>query len=226
MLGETPGKMKNIYVPNYVIFDLETTGVSPAYDEVVEISAIKVINGVVTDEFSTLVNPDRSIPYSASEINGITDAMVKDAPRFEEALKDFIDFAGDLTLVGHNINSFDMKFIWRDTVRYFGQTIANDYADTLSIARAYLPGLGHYTLSDLARYYGVDPSGAHRALCDCRMDQVIYECLAKEMEQPSEAAKRVKKCPQCGSIMKLRNGKFGEFWGCSGYPACKYTLKK
>ncbi len=226
MLGQTPGKMKNIYVPDYVIFDLETTGVSPEYDEVIEISAIKVINGAVTEEFSTLVNPGRSIPYSASEVNGITDDMVKDAPKFDKALKDFIDFAGDLMLVGHNINSFDMKFIWRDAMKYFGQTIANDYADTLSIARAYLPGLGHYTLSDLARRYGIDPSGAHRALSDCRMDQALYECLGKEIECPSEAAKLVRKCPQCGSIMKLRSGKFGEFWGCTGYPECRYTQKK
>ena len=109
MLAEKAGnKLKNQYVPDYVIFDLETTGISPRNDEVIEISAIKVVGGKIVEEFSTLVNPLRPIPFQATSVNGITDDMVKDAPTFDVVLKDFIDFAGDMILVGHNIHAFDI----------------------------------------------------------------------------------------------------------------------
>lgn len=223
MLANKPGKKLNTYVSDYVIYDLETTGTSSANDRVVEISAVKVRNGQVDSEFSTLVNPEMPIPFFASEVNGITDDMVADAPVFEVALKDFLDFIGDDVLVGHNIHTFDMKFIYRDVERYFGKTISNDYIDTLQIARAYLPQLSCHKLTALAEHYGINPDGAHRALNDCRMNQQIFELLGKEMKNPSAAAKAVPKCPKCGSVLKKRNGKFGEFWGCSGYPDCKYT---
>lgn len=223
MLSNRSGKKLNDYVSDYVIFDLETTGTSCTTDEVVEISAIKVVDGKVVEEFSTLVNPQMPIPYWATEVNGITDAMVADSPTFDVALSDFLEFIGDMILVGHNIHTFDMKFICRDAQKYFGKTIGNDYVDTLPIARLYLPQLGHHTLSDLADYYGISSDGAHRALFDCRMNQQIFERLAEEMKNPSEEAKKVKKCPRCGNPLKLRNGKFGEFWGCTGYPDCKYT---
>ena len=170
-LSSKPGKKLNTYTSDYVIFDLETTGTSCQSDEVVEISAVKVVSGEIVDEFSTLVNPSMPIPYYASEVNGITDDMVADSPIFEDALRDFLEFAGDAVLVGHNIHTFDMKFIQRDAQRYFGKSIGNDYIDTLQLARAYLPQLSHHRLVDLADYYGIDAEGAHRALNDCRMNQ-------------------------------------------------------
>ncbi len=223
MLSSNMGKKLNKYISDYVVFDLETTGTSCQSDEVVEISAVKVQKGEVVEEFSTLVNPGMPIPFWATDVNGITDEMVQDAPTFDIALKDFLDFAGDMILVGHNIHTFDMKFVCRDAMKYFGKTIENDYIDTLPLARMYLPELDHHTLSDLAYHYGIDSNGAHRALYDCRMNQQIFEKLGEEMKHPSEAAMQVKKCPRCGSALKLRNGKFGEFWGCTSYPDCKYT---
>ena len=222
-LSSKPGKKLNTYTSDYVIFDLETTGTSCQSDEVVEISAVKVVSGEIVDEFSTLVNPSMPIPYYASEVNGITDDMVADSPTFEDALRDFLEFAGDAVLVGHNIHTFDMKFIQRDAQRYFGKSIGNDYIDTLQLARAYLPQLSHHRLVDLADYYGIDAEGAHRALNDCRMNQQVFEKLRLEMENPSDAAKKVKKCPRCGNILRKRSGMYGEFWGCMSYPECKYT---
>ena len=223
MLSRKPGKKLNTYVSDYVVFDLETTGVSCNSDDVVEISAIKVIGGEVVDEFTTLVNPGRPIPYHASEVNGITDDMVKDSPFFEEVLFDFLEFVGDSVLVGHNIHTFDMKFLYRDAERFWGETIGNDYIDTLQVARIYLPQLSHYKLVDLAKYYGISTVGAHRALNDCRMNQIVFEQLAKEMANPSEDAKAVKKCPKCGNVLRKRKGRYGEFWGCMSYPGCTYT---
>ena len=180
MLSDVPGNKLNIYTDDYCIFDLETTGISPKKDEVIEISAIKVKGGEVVDEFSTLVNPGIPIPYRASMVNGIYDDMVADAPSMEEALADFSDFVEDMILIGHNIHVFDMKFIWRDARKYFGKTIGNDYIDTLPIAYRNLPGLPHHTLIALAEHYNISSDGAHRALNDCRMNQQVYEYLKKE----------------------------------------------
>ena len=94
------GTQKTKYTPDYVVFDLETTGISRVYDEVVEISAVKVRGGKVVDEFSTLVNPGRHIPSGASQVNGITDQMVAYAPRFVKVLQEFLDFTEGYPLVG------------------------------------------------------------------------------------------------------------------------------
>ena len=208
------------YVSNYVVFDLETTGISYINDEVIEISAIKVHNHEVVSEFATLVNPKCAIPYSATQVNGITDDMVKDAPVFETALGDFLEFAGDYVLVGHNIHAFDMKFIYRDCTRYFEKIPDNDYIDTLKLARVCLPQLKSHKLTDIADYYGISTMGAHRAASDCHMNRMVYECLGQAI---SQNASHIKKCPKCGQLMIKRNGKFGMFWGCDGYPNCRYT---
>lgn len=221
MLEAVKGKRISEYVSDYVVFDLETTGTSATTDDVVEISAVKVCKGNVVDEFSTLVNPQRAIPFYASQVNGITDDMVIDAPVFEEALKSFLEFAEDAVLVGHNIHTFDMKFIYRDAEKYWGKTISNNYIDTLSLARRRLPKLEHHKLVDLAEHYGVSSEGAHRALNDCRMNQVVYEKLMQESETPDTTGLKI--CPCCGLRMREKSGRYGGFWGCSGYPECRYT---
>ncbi len=183
-MAEGQGKLLKKYIPDYVVFDLETTGVSPKYDAVIEISAVKVKDGKAVEEFTTLVNPRRKIPPGASRVNGITDEMVEEAPFFEDVLKKFLEFAGDSVLVGHNIAHFDMKFLYRDAKRFYDQMISNDYVDTLVLARKYLPAQQRHRLVDLAEYYGISPEGAHRALNDCRMNQQVYERLAEEMKDP------------------------------------------
>lgn len=209
------GTQKTKYTPDYVVFDLETTGISRVYDEVVEISAVKVRGGKVVDEFSTLVNPGRHIPSGASQVNGITDQMVAYAPRFVKVLQEFLDFTEGYPLVGHNIASFDMKFICRDAEKYYGSVPVNDYVDTLPLARKHLPNLSHHKLTDLASYYGLTTDGAHRALNDCRMNQQVYECMVKEMREArtGKSASSENKAPERNpavpekpkhSTMKLR----------------------
>ena len=209
------GTQKTKYTPDYVVFDLETTGISRVYDEVVEISAVKVRGGKVVDEFSTLVNPGRHIPLGASQVNGITDQMVAYAPRFVKVLQEFLDFTEGYPLVGHNIASFDMKFICRDAEKYYGSVPVNDYIDTLPLARKHLPNLSHHKLTDLASYYGLTTDGAHRALNDCRMNQQVYECMVKEMREArtGKSASSENKAPERNpavpekpkhSTMKLR----------------------
>ena len=211
------------YINDYVIFDLETTGLDADVDAIIEISALKVKDGEIVEEYSTLVNPEMHIPYDASCVNGIVDDMVKDAPMIEEALKGFIAFIGNDVLVGQNIKRFDLKFIQRDAVRFFGKPVANEYVDTLFLAQRYLPELGSHSLEALADYYNISYEGAHRALADCHINKKVYDSLAKEIANPSEAAKKVPVCPCCGNILKKRTSKYGEFWGCAGFPDCRFT---
>ena len=225
MSDSNKGKQIWRYVPDYVLYDLETTGVSCSLDEVIEISALKVRNGVVVDEFNELVNPGRPIPESASMVNNITDQMVANAPSFGEILPSFVSFIGDDVLVGHNINTFDMKFLYRDCDRFLGKTLTNDYVDTLTIAKVVFPDWKHRRLSDLADYFGISAEGAHRALADCKMNQKVFELLGKELDGKGTLGIKpeVKLCVVCKQPMQRRSGRYGEFWGCTGFPDCRYT---
>lgn len=220
MLGINCGKKLEKYVPDYVVFDLETTGISPVSDEIIEIAALKVLNGYVVEEFSTLVNPLRLIPYSASMVNGITDEMVAEAPALENVFPDFLDFVGDSILIGHNIHTFDLKFLYKAADNFYGKTLNNDYIDTLVLSKICLPGLPRRRLVDLASYYHISSDGAHRALNDCHMNQQVFEALGKEIQTGRISIRR---CPRCGQMLQKRNGRYGEFWGCTGYPGCRYT---
>lgn len=218
MEEQRKGKRLVKYVADYVVFDLETTGTNIISDGIIEISAVKVRKGSITDTFSTLVNPGRSIPYYATAVNGITDEMVAGAPDIKEALEDFLKFVGEDILVGHNIQSFDLKFIYREAMELFSMEVANDYIDTLYMSRSCLPQLKHHKLVDIAEHFQISSEGAHRALNDCMMNQKCFEALAAIQKNI-----KIEICPRCGGEMKRRNGKFGEFLGCSNFPGCRYT---
>ncbi|MBR1797404.1 MAG: 3'-5' exonuclease [Clostridiales bacterium] len=168
---------------DYVLFDLETTGLYPETDEVIEIAALRVAGGEVVSEFSTLVDPGIHIPYVASRVNGITDDMVKGAPPMDRVLREFVDFVGDSVLMGHNIVRFDMRFIQKDACKYLGCKIGNELADTLMIARSLLPELPSRSLASLAQHYNVSYAGAHRALADCYINKKVYDCMMRDMRR-------------------------------------------
>lgn len=213
------GKILNIYVPDYVVFDIETTGISIQKDKIIELSAVKVKEGKVVEEFSSLVNPRQPIPFEAYKVNGISDEMVAGEPFLEEVLPKFLDFTKNEIVVGHNIASFDTNFIYDAAYELFGHEFQNDYIDTLKMARARLPMLSHHKLSDVANYFSIDVMGAHRALNDCMINYQCFEALGKLKVEEKDI------CPQCGSPLVKRNGKFGAFYGCSSYPGCKFTRR-
>lgn len=221
-MDQDKGKRLNQYRKDYVVFDLETTGISWQRDEIIEISAIRVQNRRPSAQYSTLVNPQRHIPAAASRVNNITDGMVKDAPLLPEAMEGFLHFIQDSVLVGHNIHTFDMKFISQAAMRLYGTEIGNDYIDTLFLARQCLPQLSHHKLSDVAEHFGISTSGAHRALQDCIMNQQCYEKLG-ELLQAKSAEEPAVLCPKCGAGMVRRKGMYGEFYGCSSFPGCRGT---
>lgn len=162
---------------NYIVFDLETTGLS-RYDEIIEVGALKVQGGEVQDTFATLVRPRCPIQPAASMINGITDSMVRNAPFIEEVLPDFFGFAGEMLVVGHNITTFDLPFIRRFAGRE-GAFFAQTYIDTLALAKERLPRLGSYSLSNLCSFWGINPQSQHRALGDCLSTN---ECFLRLMD--------------------------------------------
>ena len=132
----------------YVVFDLETTGFSPIKDKIIEIGAVKVERGKITERFSTFVNPKVPIPFQITQLTSITDQMVMDAPGIETVLPKFLTFVGDAVLVAHNA-SFDVGFI-EQNCRY--QDIIPDFTsvDTVAMARILLPTLSKFKLNVVA----------------------------------------------------------------------------
>lgn len=223
MKHRNKGKRLASFIGDYVVFDLETTGINQETDAIIEISAVKVRNHEVIEEFSTLVNPGRRIPKAATAVNGITDDMVEDAPDISTAMREFLNFIGESVLVGHNIHTFDTNFAYDAALDSLGRELTNDYIDTLYMARRCLPELSHHKLTDISAHFCIETEGAHRALCDCRMNQRCYEEMGKLMQTKNIQEEKVQNCPQCGNELVLRNGKYGMFYGCSGYPGCRFT---
>nr|WP_288723308.1 PolC-type DNA polymerase III [uncultured Sellimonas sp.] len=156
----------------YVVFDLETTGFSPIQDKIIEIGAVKVENGQITEKFSTFVNPKIPIPFEITKLTGITDEMVVDAKPIEEVLPEFLGFIKDAVLVAHNAG-FDVSFI-EQNCRY--QNIKPDFAsvDTVALARVLLPTLSKYKLNVVAKALNISLENHHRAVDDAGATAEIF----------------------------------------------------
>lgn len=161
---------------DFTCFDLETTGLSIYNAEIIEIAAVKVRNWKITECFTSFVKPNSPIPCNITNITGITNSDVADAPEIYEVLPDFLDFIGDDILVGHNIARFDMPII-RRFAKEQNLSIDNDYIDTLELSRSVLPNLKSHTNENLCNYYGVINEEAHRALSDSKATAEVYKSL-------------------------------------------------
>lgn len=156
----------------FVAFDVETTGLSPRADRIVEIGAVLFVEGKPADEFSTLVNPLIRIPASATAINHITNDMLAAAPGEGEVYPKLLKFLGDVTegktfLCAHNAR-FDMDFLC-NTLTRLGYSASIRYVDTLNLSRKYIKGLENYKLGTLEQYFGLINVDAHRAASDAEM---------------------------------------------------------
>ncbi|MDF2544396.1 MAG: exonuclease, polymerase epsilon subunit family [Herbinix sp.] len=172
------GKRKDEFLTNYVLFDLETTGLSKE-DEIIEIGAIKVVDGKEIATFEELIKPNNPIPPFATIINGITNDMVKDARNISEVLVDFLAFIEGFSLVGHNISSFDIPFLNRKLKENMYAEIDNDYVDTQNYAKYRINDIEDYKLGTICKYFDINILDAHRAFADCRMNKECYERLAQ-----------------------------------------------
>ena len=176
------GKSIIDFPTDYVLFDIETTGLDSECDEIIEIGALKVRNTTVVNQFHSLIKPKHSIDEFITELTGITNEMVKDAPSIKDVLPLFADFIGEDILIGHNVN-FDINFIYDNLLRYKFSPLINNYVDTLRLARRILPDLKHHRLKDLADYYNVDTDGNHRSMKDVEITKCIYDKLKIDTEE-------------------------------------------
>ena len=156
----------------YVVFDLETTGFSPIKDKIIEIGAVKVEHGEITEKFSTFVNPKIPIPFQITQLTSITDQMIMNAPDIENVLPQFLEFIGDAALVAHNA-SFDVSFI-EQNCRY--QDIQPDFTsvDTVALARILLPTLSKFKLNVVANALHISLENHHRAVDDAGATAEIF----------------------------------------------------
>ncbi|MEG0900364.1 MAG: exonuclease domain-containing protein [Oscillospiraceae bacterium] len=172
------------YPNTFVVVDLETTGLSPEDEEIIEIGTIKYNNGILEDTFHSLVNPHKPIPSSASAINHIYDKDVNNAPSFEDIADSFISFIEDYTLVAHN-SSFDMKFIQTQLSSLGKEPLNNFVVDTLSLSRQYLPFLKNHKLDTIKDYLGLT-SLSHTAIGDCEVTAKLYLSLLDKIHPINE----------------------------------------
>lgn len=156
----------------FVCFDLETTGFSAKKDRITEIGAVKIVNGVITDTFSTFVNPQRPIPTKITELTGITDAMVSDAPSDVQAVDDFLKFCGEAVLVAHNA-PFDTSFI-REVCEKSGREYAYTSVDTVAICRSILKDIKNCKLDTVAKFLRLPEFNHHRACDDANILAQIF----------------------------------------------------
>ena len=154
----------------FVVFDLETTGLSSTDDAVVEIGAVRVEDGEITAEFHQLIQPDRPMPAEASAVNHITDSMLVGMPRIYEVLPSFLVFVGDDVLVGHNVQ-FDFLFLAQACMRNRFKS-PERFFDTMQLAR-YWPEAEDKKLSSLIKAAGIENNSAHRALEDAKATAML-----------------------------------------------------
>ncbi len=170
---ENKGKSLIAFPSNYTILDLETTGLDPKFDSIIEIAALRVRNGEIVDSFSTLVKPEEEVSEFITDLTGISNDMLSTAPTPEEIFPSVREFLSNDIIVGHNVN-FDINFIYDWFEIIIENMFSNDFVDTMRLSRKVLPELRHHRLKDIASALNVSPNNFHRALNDCH---TTYNCF-------------------------------------------------
>ncbi len=200
---------------DFVVFDIETTGFSPVNNRIIEIGAVKVCGGQVTERFSTFVNPQVPIPFEIEKLTGIRDDMVTDAPLIEEVLPRFLEFCRGAILVAHNAG-FDMSFMLENARRQ-SLPMEHPYIDTVGIARVLLPNQAKHTLDAVAKTLNISLENHHRAVDDAECTAWIFVKLIQMLEEKdihtlaqlnalgAASADLVKKAPTYHAIILAKN---------------------
>ena len=173
------GKCDKRLDSEFIVFDIETTGLSVSNCGITEIGAVRIREGKVLDRFNTFVNPEMPIPEKITELTGITDEMVADAPKIDTAIPAFLEFAGDRMLIAHNAN-FDTSFI-RAAAEKLKIPFTNPYLDTVALSRFANPTLKKHKLDILAEHYGLGDFNHHRACDDAEMLAMIYFKMSEQL---------------------------------------------
>lgn len=184
---ERTNKGKSIidFPKNYIIIDIETTGLSPEWDSIIEVAALKYENGTLIDSFESLIQPDSTLSDGSfidsfiEELTGITNEMLTNAPTADAILPQYQKFISDSILIGHNVN-FDINFLYDNFLEYLSCPLPNNFIDTMRLSRKLHPEEAHHRLIDLAERYHIDYSSAHRSLRDCEITQLCFNNLMQE----------------------------------------------
>ncbi len=172
MISQTP----------FIIVDLETTGLEPKLDRIIEMAAVKVVNGEVVDEWEKLINPGIFIPQETTHITGITSEMVKTAPKFDEVVDDFLSFMNDdAVFVAHNVE-FDRGFVNSHLKKHDREELPHPYLCTFRLAKQVHPNLNSYSLGALTGYFEIELPQAHRALHDARATAELFNKFMKTLQ--------------------------------------------
>lgn len=191
----------------FVAIDTETTGLSPANNEIIEISAVRYRNGQEVEAYETLVKPSQPVNSFISMLTGITNEMLEDAPPAYDAIFNFLNFVGTSVLVGHNVH-FDINFLYDLAERYEMPPLTNNYIDTLYIARNNLPKMKSYRLDAVAAACGLSGDGFHRAGYDSRMAAKVLLHIAGGgtiVKAVEAAGHKKKKIPEYVKISELHS---------------------
>jgi len=172
------GRCRMEFLSDYVALDLETTGLNPYRDGIIELGAVRVCGGELADAFSQLVNPGFPVSGFITGLTGISNRMLADAPMLEEVLPAFMRFVGGSVVLGHNVR-FDIGFLNAACRRLLGTGFANDYVDTMRLSRRLFPEYRHHRLCDLAERFGVESDTSHRALADVLQTHGCYEYMRR-----------------------------------------------
>lgn len=172
---------------DFIAFDLETTGIQPKTDAIVEIGAVRFSGIEPVDAFSTLVNPGRPIPPGATAVNGITDEMVADQPDVQTVLGDLADFCGDLPLVAHNA-PFDFKFLLKAVNEHHARAPKGVVLDSCALSRIIFPGMINYKLGTLVAHFGFPSGTFHRAEEDSVYCGRLFAHIVQSLERAGQAA--------------------------------------
>lgn len=177
-------------VSDYTVIDLETTGFSPQNDEIIELAAVRVRGGTETARFHSLVRPEKPIRRRITSITGITNKMTEHSPAVDQIIGEYLDFIGDDIILGHNIISFDRRFIENICKKLDLPTFDNDALDTYYFAKRCGLNTPDMKLTTLTAYFGITHNDAHRALGDCIANYKCYEKLKECIAEKS----RKKEC--------------------------------
>lgn len=207
--------MGQSFADTFVVFDLETTGFSPSKNQIIEIGAVKVVNGSIAQRFSTFVNPKVPIPFEIEQLTSINDDMVLDAPVIDEILPKFMDFCQDAVMVAHNAD-FDMSFI-KYNCSALGLDCEKTVLDTVALSRVLLPSLNRFKLDTVAKALNISLAHHHRAVDDAACTAEIFVKLVEMLrdrgvetmedldQMESYTEETIRKMPSYHAIMLAQN---------------------
>ncbi len=191
----------------YIAFDVETTGLSPMNDKIIEVAAVLFENGEITQSYTSLVNPEVFVPYSATAINHITNEMVKNAPKENIVFAELVEFLGDAlkqqtSICAHNA-SFDMNFL-SETLMRLGYDGKISYVDTLSLSRSLIKGLHNYKQDTVAMYFDLVNNQSHRAVTDAEIcGKILWNLLQIEEKEEEKRLRSLEKSKPCDEEMEV-----------------------